>query len=139
MTVEQNKVLIGRLFEMVFNQVKLEALDEICTPNFVLETPGVLTSKGIKDGVESFKQRIISYSTAFPDIKYTIDNTVAEDTMIAVGFSFSGTHKGEFLGIAPTGKKVTATELCFAHVANGKISDLRFAPYGTPINVLLAA
>jgi hypothetical protein len=139
MSAEQNKALMERLIEEVFNQGKLDILDEICKVNYILEAPGIPTEKGKKEGLKLFKQLITSYRKAFDNLNVTIDETVAEDNMIAIGFSLSGTHKGEFVGIAPTGKHVKLTELGFAHLTDGKISGLRLAPYGKPIKVLLSA
>jgi predicted ester cyclase len=136
-SIEGNKAGMYRLVEEVFNKGDITALDEICTPNCVLEAPGVPSEKGIQEGVEAFKQRITSFRNAFPDIQYTIDDTVAEGNMVAIGYSFRGTHKGEFAGIIPTGKQVKVTELCFAHLTDGKVERLRFCPYGTNIMQLL--
>jgi predicted ester cyclase len=53
--------------------------------------------------------------------------------MIAVDFTATGIQRGPFAGIAPAGKSIAASELCFTYVSGGKIQRMRFCPYGTPI------
>lgn len=129
-SIEGNKTVMSRLFDEVFNKGNITALDDICTSNYVLEAPGVPRDKGIQEGLEVFKQRITSFRTAFPDIQYTINYTIADGNKVAISSLFSGTHKGEFAGIAPTGKQVNVAELYFAHLTDGKIEQLRLCPFG---------
>ena len=133
MSATENKALIQRFFDNVLNQGSLAALDDLCAPGFILEAPGIPTKQGQSQGLPSLKEWLTSYRTAFPDIRYAIVNTVAEDTMIAVDFTAKGTQRGAFAGIAPTGKLIAASELCFTYVSGGKIQRMRFCPYGTPI------
>lgn len=138
-STEENKAVVHSMFEQIFNQGDIAALDDICSPNCVLETPGVSTEQGIQRGLEAFKQRIISLRNAFPDLQYTIDNTVVDENKVAISSSLNGTHEGEFAGIAPTGKKITAAELYFIHLTDGKIERIRLCPFGAPVIKLLQA
>jgi steroid delta-isomerase-like uncharacterized protein len=139
MSAPENKALIQRFFADVFNRGDLAALDDLCAAGFILESPGIPTKEGQSRGLPAFKEWITSFRTAFPDIRFAILNTVAEDAMIAVDFTASGTHRGAYAGIAPTGKSIAANELCFTYVSGGKIRRIRFCPYGTPIEQQLRA
>ena len=133
MSAPENKALIQRFFEDVLNRGDLAALGDLCAAGFILEAPGIPTKRGQSQGLPALKEWLTSYRTAFPDIRYAILNTVAEDAMIAVDFTASGTQQAPFAGIAPAGKSITASELCFTYVSGGKIQRMRFSPYGTPI------
>ena len=138
-SININKAVIERLFDEVFNQGNISLLDEITTSSYILEAPGVSSERGIKEGLEAFKQRIISLRAAFPDIRYTVEEIVADENKIGVTSSFLGTHKGEFAGIAATGKEVKATELYFIQLTDGKIERLRLAPFGPNVVQLIRA
>ena len=60
---------------------------------------------------------------AFPDMHLTIEDTLAEDDKVAVRFTFRGTHKAEFAGIAATDKKVEIGGLEIAHLKDGKVVE----------------
>ncbi len=136
MSIEQNKALIERMFLVAFNQDKLELLYELCTPDFVCASPFIPTADAIKDGRGSLKQLMITYRAVHPDITYTIDEMVAEDNLVAISFTYIGTHSGEVPGIPATGEKVKVNEICFAHFTDGKLSRIQFCPYGETQSVL---
>jgi predicted ester cyclase len=138
-SVNTNNAVIYRLFNEIFNQENISLLDEITTSNYVLEAPGVETERGIQEGLEVFKQRITSLRTAFPDIQYTVEEIVADGNKVGVTSSFTGTHKGEFAGIAATGRQLKATELYFIQLNDNKIERLRLAPFGSNVVQLLRA
>ncbi|MFI5458464.1 MAG: ester cyclase [Isosphaerales bacterium] len=133
MSAPENKALIQRFFKDVLNRGDLAALDDLCAAGFILEAPGIPNQRGQSQGLPALKEWITSYRTAFPDIRYAILNTVAEDAMIAVDFTASGTQRGAFAGVAPSGKSVEGHELCFTYVSGGKIQRMRFCDYGAPI------
>jgi predicted ester cyclase len=63
-------------------------------------------------------------SGAFLDLKYDLTDIIAEEDKVALRYSFSGTHKGEFMGIAPTNKVVNMTSLCLLRLTEGKIAEM---------------
>ena len=115
MSVEENKANIIRLGEEVFNKGNLGVLNELIAPNYIHMTGG----QEIK-GIEGFKQLVAMMRTAFPDLRATIDDMVAEGDMVAIRFTIRGTFKGEYMGIAPTGKQFTFTEAVFHRMEGGK-------------------
>jgi predicted ester cyclase len=63
------------------------------------------------------------FSAGFPDGRWTIASIIAEDDLVAARASFTGTHKGEFLGIPPTGRQVTVTASYICRLVDGKIVE----------------
>ena len=76
-------------------------------------------------GPEGYKQVVTLYRTAFPDAHFTIEEMVVEGDSIALLWTFRGTHKGDLMGITPTGKSITNPGITISHFANGKIVEER--------------
>lgn len=104
MSTEDNKALVRRFYEDVFNQRNLGLVDELCSPTHVFHNPPTTLH-----GREEFKQLLSQYITAFPDARFTIQDAIAEGDRVASRYRFQGTHQGELMGIPPTGKQVTVT------------------------------
>jgi steroid delta-isomerase-like uncharacterized protein len=116
----ENKIVVRRVYEEVWNKRKLEVADEVISPSHALHDP---TVSGSQIGPEAYKQQVIRFTTAFPDLRFAIDDIVSEEDKLVVSWTISGTHKGEFMGIAPTDTKITFTGITINHIANGKILD----------------
>ena len=74
-------------------------------------------------GRDGFKQIHNLFRAAFPDIRVTIENTVAEANQVANHGYFTGTHRGDFMGLPPTGKTIHVAYLDYWQVANGLLAD----------------
>jgi predicted ester cyclase len=120
MSVEQNKAISRRMSVEVFEQGRLEVVDEICAPNIVEH--GTLPP-GIPAGREGIKAIASALRKGFPDIKYKIDHQIAEGDFVASYVTVSGTHKGEIFGMAATGKQATWAEAHFVKLVNGKLTE----------------
>ena len=120
MSTEQNKALSRRLMEEVFNRGNISLVDELFAPDFVEheELP-----PGIPPGREAVKQFSTIFRSAFPDLKVTIDDIIAEGDKVVVRGTWSGTHKGEFMGIPPTGKSVSFEVIDTVRIAGGKFVE----------------
>lgn len=70
------------------------------------------------------KETVSTWLKAFPDLKIKIEDIVAEENKVAGRYTFSGTHRGKILGIAPTGKKIAVSQMCFIRFGNGKIAQV---------------
>jgi steroid delta-isomerase-like uncharacterized protein len=116
MSTEENKAKVQRMIEEVWNKGDLALVDDLVAPNYVYHFPG---REDIK-GSEGLKQFAIMLRTAFPDFHITIDDIVAEGDEVACRYTYQGTHKGEFLGIAPTGKQFKATGIMISHISGDK-------------------
>ena len=116
MSTEENKAKQRRIWEEVLNQGDLSVADEIIPPNYVYHGPMGMEFKG----PEGFKQIITMYRTAFPDIHITVDDMVAEGDKVVSRITARGTHKGELMGIAPTGKQIIITGIYISRYVGGK-------------------
>ena len=121
MSVEENKAMVRRDIEEVFNKGDLSLVDEIIAPNWVFYGPGGVERKGR----EGFKQIVTMLRNAFPDLHMTIEDMVAEGDMVAVRYMMRGTFKGELMGMAPTGNQFTMTSALFIRFEDGKEIEVR--------------
>ncbi|HEU5347679.1 MAG TPA: ester cyclase [Ktedonobacterales bacterium] len=119
MTIEDNKALVRRFAEEVFNRRNLAAIDEILAPNQVDHT----LPPTLPPNTEGSKQAISTYLDAFPDLHVTIDDMVAEGDKVAMRFTSRGTQRRPFGGIPPTGREMTISSYLIARVADGKIVE----------------
>jgi len=120
MSTEQNKALLRRLMEEVFNRGNTGLIDELFAPDFVEHEQ---LPPGIPAGSEGVKQMSTMFRSAFPDFKATIDDMIAEGDKVVARSTWSGTHKGEFMGIAPTGKRVSFGVIDIVRIAGGKFVE----------------
>ena len=118
MSVEENKALVRRLFE-AWNTGNMDLIDELLIPDYVDND----ALPGQTQGLEGYKQIGAYLLNVFPDMKMTIDDLIIEGDKVAVRSTFSGTHKAEFMGIAPTGKKVTFTAINIYRIVDGKFVE----------------
>ena len=121
MLTETNKTVSRRFLEEVFNKGKLNVLDEIIAKDHVNSGPGTLP--GLPAGPEGTKQLVTVYRNAFPDIRFTIDEQIAEGDKVVTRWTGYGTHKGELAGIPPTGRSATTTGIGVDRIVNGKIVE----------------
>jgi steroid delta-isomerase-like uncharacterized protein len=117
---EGNKTIVRRLFEEVWNKGNLQLTDELLAPNYAHHDA---STPDVGRGPESEKKRAALYRTAFPDIRLTVEEIIAEGETVVARWSCRGTHKGDLSGIAPTGKPFTISGVSIARLANGKIAE----------------
>jgi len=116
---EANKAVCRRLIEEVVNRGNLALVDTLLSPNYAYHGPGGLELRG-PDG---FKQLVTLYRTAFPDLKMTIDDLIAEGDTVVMRWTGRGTHRGDLSGIAPTGRVTTVTGIVVSRLVGGKIAE----------------
>jgi len=117
---QENSALIRRWFEEVWNNGRMEAIDEMASPDAI----GHGQAQHDTDiGLKEFRAFAADLRRAFPDFKVTIDHVIEQGDKVAARWTTRMTHKGEFLGFAPTGKKVTITGTSMQRIANGKIVE----------------
>ena len=115
---EQNKTLARRWFEDLFSRGDLDAAEEILSAEFLDHLP-----REKERGIEELKDYVSVYRTAFPDIEDTVEQIVAEADKVVVRWRSRGTHQGEFMGVAPTGRDVTFTGMRLFRIAENKIAE----------------
>jgi steroid delta-isomerase-like uncharacterized protein len=120
MSTEQNKAVVRQMVEEVFNRGNVGRSDEFVAPDFVEheELP-----PGMPRDREGVKQLTALMLSAFPDFKATIDDMVAEGDKVVMRMTWRGTHKGEFMGVPPTGKRVSFEVIDIIRIAGGKFVE----------------
>jgi predicted ester cyclase len=103
----------------VLNAGKFELLDELFAPDFVDYTP----QPGVPPTREGLKQTLVELKTAFPDLRYTVDEAIACGDQVVHRLSATGTMTGDFLGIPATGKRAAWTEIHIERVVNGRLTE----------------
>ncbi len=114
--MSENKVKFQLLYDEILNKGNLDAFEELCAPNFVKHAIPPSSDYGI----EGSKQSVLMLRKAFPDIKYTVEDMIEDGDKLVARWSAQGTHKGEFMGIPPTGKQVAFTGIEIIRVKDGK-------------------
>jgi C-1 hydroxylase len=113
LSLEENKAIILSLYE-ADNKKDLSILDEVISPDFYDPTFKLR-------GAEGYKQFENAFFRGFPDWIKTIEDIIAEGDKVWIRFTGTGTHKGEWLGLAPTGKKMTLKAVQIWRIVDGKV------------------
>jgi len=114
MSLEENKAIVRRFVE-AYNKGNLDLLDDLVSPDFV-DHAHQLSPEGVK-------QVIRMALKAFPDYHETIEDIIAEGDRVWVRIEATGTNTGEWMGLAPTGKKITMMFADMFRIANGKLVE----------------
>lgn len=117
---ERNKALIRHWCDEGFNKNNMAIADEVYAANVFYHEP----SAGEVIGLEPLKQFVVSWRTAFPDSLLRIDEQVGENDRIATRWTFTGTHKGDFRGLAPTGRPIDFAAMYFYRFDGGKVVEI---------------
>lgn len=119
MSPEERKALLIHALDDIWNRGALEAADALAGAEFAAEsnTLGLAPHAGLAQ----VKRSVALYRAAFPDLRVTFDDVLAEAEMVAIRFTATGTHLGQMLGIPPTGKRVTVENITIYHLRDGKI------------------
>ena len=131
MSTEQNKAIVRRLYEEVWEKGNVAAVDELIAPNLVdhFHYPAhVPVPAEYQLSLEQIKQNVSQFHTTFPDFHYTVELQVAEADLVVTRLTARGTHTGEYRGltykgIPPTGKLVTWTYTAIVRILDGKIVE----------------
>ncbi|HEX2148919.1 MAG TPA: ester cyclase [Actinomycetota bacterium] len=119
MSTEQNKQTVRRYLEEVWKRGRIEESAAYLAPGYLRHIgPGTdpLDTEGQKTRLEGFR-------TAFPDVNLQIEDMVAEGDLVAFRFILSGTHRGAFQGIEPTGKTVSVPGLDLVRLKDGLLTE----------------
>ena len=117
--IERNKTVYRRFLQEVFNEGQLDKIDELLSPSYVLHD----APPGTPEGGEGIRHVVTMFRTAFPDLKITIEEMLAERDKVCVRATTRGIHKGTLFGIAPTGRAVTMTGLTMVTIKDGRVAE----------------
>ena len=115
-STEDNKAIVRRYRQELWNEGNLNVVDEIFPERFAFD--------GQEMSAESFKQLVTMWRTAFPDMRYTLENIIAEEDKVVDHWTARGTHRGRLFGIAPTGKYFENMGINIHHIVDGKIVEI---------------
>jgi predicted ester cyclase len=110
---DANKQAVRRIYDEAVNAGRTGILADLISPEFALPDGS--------RGPAAFASNITALRAGFPDIRFTIEDVVAEGDRVAVRWTWKGTHTGSFRGFAPSGKAVHDTGLVLYTFANGKV------------------
>jgi steroid delta-isomerase-like uncharacterized protein len=115
---EQNKMLIRRDIEEIYNRGNLAVVDEVAASDLVIHLPSAEIH-----GLAGAKQYVTSLRAAFPDLQITIEDQVADGDRVATRWTARGTHTGAFQGIPPTGKQIRVSAINIDRIDDGKVVE----------------
>lgn len=119
MSKEDNKTLVRRFFELGPSQGNMNAAKELLAEDFVLHVPLPAAA-----GVQGISDVVTACRAAFEHLNVTVEDMVAEGDRVVARFTARGVHKGQFMGLAPTGKPITMTGIEIFRIENGRIAEL---------------
>jgi steroid delta-isomerase-like uncharacterized protein len=114
---EANKTVIRRLIDDFWNKQNFSIVDELCTPEMIYQNDGASLRR------QEVKTLFVQIRTAFPDMRISIDDLVAEGDKVAVRWTSDGTHQGELQGIPATNRQMTMTGLTIYRIAGGQVVE----------------
>lgn len=127
MSLESNKQLIREYINKVVNTGNVDDIEKYISADYYEGN----RPNGQIVGIEGAKQHILGVRETYPDLHLTIEQQFAEGDWVVTRITARGTHKGTWLGIKPTGKKVEITGVNIEKVINGRIAE-----HGGAANVL---
>lgn len=119
MSTEQNKQTVRRYLDEVWNQGRIAESAVHLAPGYLRHVaPGTEPLD-----IEGQRVRLQSFRTAFPDVQLEIEEMLAEGDLVAFRFTISGTHRGRFQGIEPTGKRISVPGLDLVRLKDGLLTE----------------
>jgi steroid delta-isomerase-like uncharacterized protein len=115
---QENKVIVLRHWEEVVSKGKLDLIDEIFAPDFVAHE----ADQDIR-GPEGVRQFILMLRAAFPDLQVTVEDVLAEGDKVVQRWSAHGSHQGELMGLAPSGKRISVAGITISRFEGGKVAE----------------
>jgi steroid delta-isomerase-like uncharacterized protein len=109
---------IQRIIREAFNQGNLAVVDELLSSDQTVHN----SETGLINDIDVMKRLISTFRTAFPDLQCVVEDEIMEGGKVAALCAMSGTHKGLFMGITPTGKSMKIEGVFFARLEDGMIT-----------------
>jgi steroid delta-isomerase-like uncharacterized protein len=119
-TSEANRALVRRYYEELWNRWDLSLADELLSPD--VRFRGSLGTEG--RGVRDFRRYARSVWLAFPDFHNEVNELIAEDDRVAARLTYTGTHRGELMRVAPSGRAVRYEGAALFRIEGGRIAEL---------------
>ncbi len=120
MSTEESKAIARRVNDEVWSKGQLDVIDELIADEFVATVIGA--PEQIR-GPQGFREFVVMYRKAFPDLRITIDEQIAEGETVVTRWTATGKHEGELMGMAATGKQATTAGINVNRVSGGKLVE----------------
>ena len=120
MSTEENKAIVRRVNDEVWSEGHLDVIDELIADDFVATIVGA--PEEIR-GPQGFREFVVMYRKAFPDLRLTVDEQFAEGETVVTRWTATGTNEGELMGMPPTGKQATTAGININRVSGGKLVE----------------
>lgn len=117
--MSQSEAVVRRFLDEVITEGNATVLDEVMAEELVWHGG----SFGETRGLDQFKQFIGQFLEAFPDLRVAVEDVIGAGDKVATRLTVHGTQTGELMGIAPSGKQATWTDINVYRVAEGKIVE----------------
>ena len=118
MSNDEQKQLIQRFIDKIWNQQNLDQLNEFCADSYVEHMPF-----GDLEGVDELRGMVSMTQRAFPDINSRVDNVISEGNFVACNYVVEGTHEEEYIGIEATGNHMSVNGCLMCRIENGKLVE----------------
>ena len=118
-TTEQNKAIVREFIDGLFTRGDLSAVDTYLAEDFVNHDPpfgGTPDREGMRDAAKTFRD-------AFPDWHTNVDHLIGESDLVVEHFTASGTHRGDIMGVPPTGCTITLSGIQIFRISGGRIVE----------------
>ena len=122
MSLEENKELVRRIYDELWNERKLEVAEELIAQDAVNYDTGLLPQPF---GPEEMKGTVRMVTAGFPDNHHDVEEMIAEGNKVVVRCTLTGTHEGEFMGMPPTGRSIEVSEIHVYRLEDGKAVEHR--------------
>ena len=120
MSTEENKAIVRRVNDEVWSEGHLDVIDELIADDFIATVVGA--PEQIR-GPQGFREFVVMYRTAFPDLRITVDEQFAEGETVVTRWTATGTNEGELMGMPATGKQATTAGININRISGGKLVE----------------
>jgi steroid delta-isomerase-like uncharacterized protein len=120
---EALKKRIAEFTEEIWHKGNLDRLEEFIAPDYIRHTSQYREGGRDVIGIDDARKSIAALRTVFPDIHFDADDVLCDGDKVVARWTCTGTHRGEFRGIAPTGKRVSFTGINIYRLRDGKIVE----------------
>jgi steroid delta-isomerase-like uncharacterized protein len=115
-----NKELSDRIFQEVWNERKLEAIDDLIATDYIHNDTQPV---GVRRGIDAYKEFVNLYLDAFPDLRFTIQDVISADDKVVTRWSVTGTHNGDLPGLPRTGRAISLSGITIGRVSEAKFAE----------------
>lgn len=119
MPPKENKAVIRRAYEEIWNERNVELVDNLVTEDFLNHA----APPDRQRGHQGLKDVVRMLEGAFPDFRYKVEDVIAEGEKVAVRDVFTGTHQGDFMGIPATGNRVIMEAIHIYRFSGDKLAE----------------